>query len=261
MYGIKVLGRFPDKSDGMLLAKSEIERAMGLRTIAPSEEYGRILVADVGEGVYRDESVLGLFHVAGYGEYYDADARKVDLIDFPVISNARDPVTFAGDIYMRWLEMSDAVVYVDAGGVGASVAVILENKGVPVVRVKWGAKCFKNKNNTMYVNQRAHCTYSVAEAIKKGRMGIADGPWKTKLQTQGSRLPYYFDEKAIVHIESKEKMREDGIPSPDLFDVLAMAYLEGSHYTPLQAGEGVTLGSGAMEKAKAEAEDAFAGVE
>ena len=257
MYGIKVLGKFPDKNDGMLLAKSEIDRMFGKSVIPAAAEFGRILVADVGEGVYRDESVLGLFHVSGYGEYYDDDARHVDLVDFPIITNARDPVTFAGDIYAQWMQMPDAVVYVDAGGVGASVAKILENKGVNLVRVKWGAKCFKNKNKDMYVNQRAHCTYSAAEAIKKGRFGIADGPWKTKLTTQASRIPYFFDEKAIVHIESKEKMKDDGIPSPDLFDVVCMAMIEGSHYTPMNAGEGVSLSKGAMDKAKEEAESAF----
>jgi hypothetical protein len=262
MYGIKVLGKFPDKNDGMLLAKSEVDRAIGHRAIQKGDEYGRILVADVGEGVYRDESVLGEFHVSGYGEYYDTDARKIDLIDFPIITNARDPVTFAGDIYAKWLTMPDAVVYVDAGGVGAPVAKILENKGVNLVRVKWGAKCFKNKNKEMYSNQRAHCTYSAAEAIKKGRFGLADGPWKTKLTTQASRIPYFFDEKAIVHIEPKDKMKEDGIPSPDLFDVICMAMLEGSHYTPVSAGEGAGgLAKGAMDQAKAEAENAFADVE
>lgn len=50
------------------------------------------------------------------------------------------------------------------------------------------------------------------------------------LLDQASKIPYFFDEKAQYHVEPKEKMKDEGIPSPDLWDTVCMAYLENAHY-------------------------------
>ncbi|NYZ69869.1 hypothetical protein H0A36_28045, partial [Endozoicomonas sp. SM1973] len=39
------------------------------------------------------------------------------------------------------------------------------------------------------------------------------------------KIPYKFNEVGQWRIESKEKMRADGIKSPDIFDTYAMAWL------------------------------------
>ena len=54
----------------------------------------------------------------------------------------------------------------------------------------------------------------------------------TNLETQMSRLPYFFDEKSRWGITSKKDMLKDGITSPDIADTFAFAFMENINYTP-----------------------------
>lgn len=230
-FTIKVLGEFPEVRDGYLLGRPQAEACMGRVAVREEEQHGFLLAVDVGAGEYRDKSVVVVAKVTGSGEF-GADARRVQVIDIPVLSNTRNLQSLAGEVFQIASGMESAGVLVDAGGMGVAVCQTLENNGLPDVRrVKWGAPCFQNRNRERYFNLRAQAMVSASRAAKEGRLGIADGHWRRELLDQMSRTPYHYDEKARYVIERKDEMRKQGIPSPDLWDAICFLFLEDAHYT------------------------------
>ena len=75
------------------------------------------------------------------------------------------------------------------------------------------------------------------DAVRQGRVVIRasiDKRTKEKIIDQATRLPYHFSEAGGLRyvIESKEKMRSEGIKSPDMIDAISFAFLENCHYAP-----------------------------
>lgn len=257
-YIIKVQGEFPEDADGNLLGRKAIESCFGRVVIKPGEAYGIILSIDVGAGEYRDKSVALVAHVSGYGDF-GPDARRVQIIDVPLMSNTRNIQDFTGDVFRVATGLENCSTLVDAGGMGIAVCQSLETLGLSEIRrVKWGKPCWKKNNSDRFFNQRAQAMVCAARAAKEGRLGIADGHWRKDLLDQASRMPYHFDEKARYKIESKEEMRKHGLPSPDLWDALSQIFLEDANY---MIAEG-SLGSEIMaaNSAKLTADDMFADV-
>jgi hypothetical protein len=174
------------------------------------------------------------------------DVRKV-----PVFTNSLDWTDTCGRLldYARSENLSNVTWVVDCGGQGEQFARLLERMGAGnVVRVLWGSTNFKKRYKDRFFNQRAQCSVHAAEAVKDGRITFSD-EYTRDLLDQGSRIPFFFDEKGRYHIVPKEKMAEDGIPSPDLWDTVCMAFLESVHY--IQASEVATAITGDVEDAKA----------
>ncbi|PTQ87084.1 terminase large subunit domain-containing protein [Agitococcus lubricus] len=229
-YQIKVLGKFPDRTDIYLNSEAQVTWRMGKSVIGPEMGYGYLICVDVGAGEYRDYSAIIVVRVTGYGDHGE-QARRVELVDVPLYSNSRDLTFLSGKILEVYTEYENANVLIDRGGMGVAVCQNLENLGVPVTRVNWGDPCFNNELRKRFVNQRAQALVMLARAIKEERLGFLDQRYQTQLLQQGSRIPYFFDEKARYKIMDKQSMLSEGIKSPDLWDALAFAFLEGAYYT------------------------------
>ena len=229
-YQIKVLGRFPDRTDIYLNSESQLDPCFERKAIADNQQYGYLICVDVGAGEYRDYSAILVLKACGYGDYGD-DARRVELVDVPMFSNSRDLQFLGGKVLDVYTQYENATVLIDRGGMGVAVCQQLENTGVPVTRVNWGEPCFNNELRKRFFNQRAQALVMLSRAIKEGRMGFLDCRYKTQLLQQGSRIPYTFDEKARYKIMDKQTMLKDGIRSPDMWDALSFAFLEGAYYT------------------------------
>ncbi len=230
-YQIKVQGRFPENGDGFLIGRKSVERVVGAaRTIRPDEPYGHLVVIDVGAGVHRDKTVVNHFHVTGNGDRLDADPRRVDHIAMPVYSNSLDWATVARQATDYCAALSNATVLVDIGGQGVQFAKMMESLGCAnVIHINWGLYNFKKRLKERFFNQRAQCVVQTTEAIRDGRLSLLDAQ-KKDLLDQASRTPFHIDEKGRWHIMPKDKMKEEGIPSPDYWDTVAMAFLEDAHY-------------------------------
>lgn len=230
-YMIKVRGLFPEESDKYLLGRSKLESCFGKEVIDPRKPFGYLVLCDVGLGEYRDSSVVAVAKVQGW-EDYGEDARRVQVISIPFKSNARQLRDFEGEITQVAELYENANTLIDAGGMGGGVCQNLENGGrVQVTRVKWGIPCFKNKNKERFFNQRAQAMVGAARAAKEGRLGFSAGVGFVKdILDEGSRIPYGWDEKARHKIKSKDEMAADGIHSPDVWDSICFAFLEGAVY-------------------------------
>lgn len=230
-YQIKVQGRFPENGDGFLIGRREVEKRIGApRVIGEDEDYGHLVIIDVGAGVHRDKTVVSHFKVIGNGDRLDPDPRRADLVDIPIYSNSLDWADVARKATDYAMGLSNCTVLVDASGMGIQFARMMEKFGCPNVKaVKWGEYNFKTRLKERFYNQRAQCSVQAVEAIKDGRLTLADKERKDMLD-QASRIPYFIDEKGRWHIMKKEDMAKEGIPSPDLWDTVCMAFLEDAHY-------------------------------
>lgn len=256
-FTIKVMGEFPESRDDYLLGRKAAESCIGRRVIADGEPYGLMLSCDVGAGEYRDKSVALVAKVAGYGDF-GQDARRVEVIAVPILSNTRNLQDFTGAVFHEAAKLENVTTLVDAGGMGIAVCQGLEALGLPEVkRVKWGEACFQKRNKDRFVNLRAQAMVHAARAAKEGRLGIADGPWTRELLDQMSRVPFHFDEKARYAIAKKEDMRKQGLPSPDLFDAVCFCFLENAIY---MICEGAANAAGPVQTAIERAQALFADV-
>jgi len=237
-FTIKVMGEFPETRDNYLLGRKASEACFGRRVINDGEPYGLMLSCDVGAGEYRDKSVALVAKVIGYSDF-GPDARRVEVIAIPILSNTISIQGFTGAVFHEASALENITVLVDAGGMGIAVCQGLEALGLPEVkRVKWGNPCFQKRHRDRFVNLRAQALVSAARAAKEGRLGIADGPWKRELLDQMSRVPFHFDEKARYAIMKKDEMRKQGLPSPDILDALAFCFLEDATYMICEGAHG-----------------------
>lgn len=234
-YRIRVLGQFADDAGSNLLTRSELEEAFKPRKIIQDDEpFGILILSDVGMGEYRDDSVATIAKVIGNGDFGE-DARRVEYLEIPICTNAKDEIDFSGELVNLVGKWSNATLYVDHGGIGSAVCKLIERSGVSVERIDWGKPCFKKVYKERFYNQRACAMVRFRDAIRQGRVVLPQGldkRMREKILLQGSRLPYHFAEAGGLRyvMEKKEVMRENGIKSPDIIDTFSFAFLDGAHY-------------------------------
>lgn len=258
-YQIKVQGRFPEHSDKYLVSRKSIERCVGKSVIGADEAYGNLLLVDVGAGVYRDRTVVTHAKVIGYGGPEAVDPRRVEFVKIPVYSNTRDWTDVAGMVAHLSAGLSNCTVLVDVGGQGEQFAKLLQRLDVPnVIKVNWGIVNFKKEYKDRFINQRAQSNVHLKYAIEQGRVGITtSSEWESEMYNQGGRLPFSFDEKARWKIMSKEDMKQiENLPSPDIWDTFAFAFLESATY--IQAdGSGGSDNGGRKASARSKARESL----
>jgi hypothetical protein len=234
-YRIRVKGHFAENAGANLLTRSDLEPCFADRKIIGDDEpYGIIMLSDVGLGEYRDDSVIILARVIGYGDFGD-DARRVEYYEIPYCSNENDEVFLAGELGNLFGRINNPTLYLDNGGVGHTVAKLIEGQGVPVERVDWGKPCFKRQYKERFYNQRACAMVRFRDAVRDGRVVFPQGltkRMKEKIIGQGTRLPYSYAEAGGLRYKmmSKDDMRKQGIKSPDLIDAMSFAFLEQTNY-------------------------------
>lgn len=236
-YMIKVRGLFPENLEGQLLGRSTLEACIGgMPVIKDGEDFGWLVLVDVGAGEYRDKSVVVVAKVMGDGAHYEANPRRMHVVRIPICSNTIQPSALIAEVMNIAGALSNATVLVDGGGMGLPVVKRLQEIGVPnVVKVLWGNPCWKKANKELFFNQRAHAQVSIARAAKNALLSFApdafdDTQHETEMLDQGSRIPYHFDDKARFVIESKGSSAWEGMPSPDIWDSCSFGYLEDATF-------------------------------
>lgn len=230
-YWIKVLGKFPERLDEYLITQSGIAPCFEqTRVIDDSEFYGLFISVDVAAGVYRDSSVIMVGRVVGrgVGDGEKDVGRRAEVIDLPVYSKSINPIELAKrviEVHEKYAKQ--AKVLLDVGGMGGALATLLRGADVDYHPVSWGNPVFGG-DKKHYLNERAYSCVHAARAMREGRVRFLlpeFSTFKSKFMSQASRIPYYFDERARWCMVRKDKMKADGIASPDLYDALAFMFL------------------------------------
>lgn len=217
-YQIKVLGRFSDQLDGYLISRRVAEAA---RTFIVKHlgEWGYVVVADIGGGVERDSSIVGVFKISGFDPQTDRVVEPVEVREMPKTMTPRDVGRY---IFQLSHDYPNLVACIDSVGIGLTTAQEAEELGVNVMRMMWGIPCHAESQKRRFSNQRALAYVALREALLEERARL-DG--SDALLHQISRIPYKLDERGRYVMRSKEEMRSMGIKSPDWADVYAMAML------------------------------------
>ncbi len=236
-YMIRIRGKFPELKGKFLLTRSEITQMLKRKpAITEEDEYGYIITVDVGGDVGRDSSVISVFKVVDK-DYQGRIERYAHLVDIPLFSNRANINELKAKIYATVAEYAGATVVIDPMGAGMGLCQSLKAEGLYFETVNWGVPCFNNNLKTLYFNKRAHAYVTMVKTVERGIFSIAPKVRRmyqvvTNLETQMSRLPYFFDEKGRWGVVSKKDMLKDGITSPDIADTFAFAFLENINYTP-----------------------------
>lgn len=234
-YAIKVQGRFPENSSKYLIGPQAIEKCIGRNVIRASDQWGWIMPVDVGGGGWRDETVIPVLQVVGMGEH-GPDARRAQLKGVPLHSNKQDPAQLHGVIVEEATKRQHAQAMIDADGMGLIVCKQLDLNGFGnYKKVRWGRPNFAAEYKSRYLNMRAQAVCGLSRAVQEGRFGVditVPKSFLKKMVTQGSRIPFHWNEKGQRVIMPKEDMRsKENLPSPDVWDALSFAFLEDAHYS------------------------------
>ena len=199
---VNVFGQFPPTSSTALLGVGDVERAQR-----------RMVV----EGAWLEEAkVLGV-DVARFGD------------DRTVLTARQGPMCFDQKVFrnLNTMEVADQVaasaakwrpdlVVVDQGGVGAGVLDRLQQMGVEAIGIDSNWKAIEAR----FVNRRAEMWWKMADWVK------AQGclPETPELVSELTGPQYSFSPTGKIVLESKDELKEKGLPSPDLADSLALTF-------------------------------------
>lgn len=161
--------------------------------------------------------VLGV-DVARYGGDRSVLFPRQGLVAFkPHVFRGLDTMALAGQVALVCERWKPDAVFVDVGGVGAGVIDrLLQLKVAGVVPVDFGSRA----NSPRFENKRAEMWWEMAEWVKHGSL-----PEGQDLQKDLCAPRYtYANARGRVQLESKDDMRERGLPSPDVADALACTF-------------------------------------
>lgn len=237
-YLIRIRGLFPELKGKYLLTRTEISETLAKPpSVKEDDEYGYVITVDVGGDVGRDSSVITVLKVIDK-DYSGRIERHAHVVDIPLFSNRANINELKAKIYAAVAEYPGATLVIDPMGAGMGLCQLLKSEGLYFESVNWGVPCFNNNLKSLYFNKRAHAYVSMAKAVERGILTFSPKvkvmfQLMSNLETQLSRLPYFFDEKSRWGITSKKDMLKQGIESPDIADTLAFAFMERISYSPV----------------------------
>lgn len=215
---VRVRGVFPNASSLQFIARDLVDGAMG-RDVATERFIGKSCA--VGVDVARfggDQSVIRT--------RIGRDAKSIKAKKFRELDTMQLASKVAEHIEMLRQLGLRPVIFVDGGGVGGGVVDRLRQMNYDVVEVQFGGKADDPRK---YLNKRAEMWGRVKEWLQIGGLEVDE-----ELATDLTNVEYQFTAADQIQLESKEHMKERGLPSPDDGDALALtfAYPVPEHMAP-----------------------------
>lgn len=157
--------------------------------------------------------------VAEYGDDDTAVAFRQGRSVLPIKAwHGRGPMEVVGLVAREADDWKPELINVDCTGVGSGVADRLIELGYPVQRVHFGSRAILEE---IYKDRRAEM-YGELRAWLEDRP--ASLPDDDVLAGELTGPQYTYDSSRRVVLESKEKMKERGIKSPDRADAVALTF-------------------------------------
>ena len=217
IYRARVLGEFPDQAEDTLIGLSHVEAAVQ-RWAADRE----------GGAVETTGEVVLAVDVARFGSDRSVILRRQGsrVMEVRTFRNM-DTMQLAGWVAAAIRETSPERVCVDEIGVGAGVVDRLKEQGFPIRGINVARRASQER---LFANVRAEGYWRLKELFASGEIAIPDDH---QLMGELAALRYSYDSQGRVLMESKEAMRQRGLPSPDKADALMLAFLESANKTRL----------------------------
>lgn len=201
---VEVYGQFPNQGDRQFIAMDAI---MGARERELVPDQGAPLVLGVDVARYGDDSSVIAFRRG-------RDARSLPWQRY----NGLDTMTFADRVAEAIEKYSPEAVFVDENGVGGAVVDRLRQLGFKVTGVNsQGAPRTPNR----YLNKRAE----MWDLMREWLVGYGCIALDKELADDLKGPKFGFENRAgTLQLESKEKVKDRGLASPDKADALALTF-------------------------------------
>ena len=197
----RVLGEFPERATGKLIAMSAVERAM--KTEVEVWEYApKVMGVDIAR--YGDNQ----------SEIVIRQGRKV----FPLIRVPKGDLMMQAHFIGEQIRLlKPALTCVDGAGVGAGVVDRLRQLGYSVMDVNGG----NSSINPRFLNKRAEMWWEMKEWIETGECEL---PPDVELKKHLTIVGYDFTDKGRVRLERKDDIVSEYGFSPDRADALSLTF-------------------------------------
>lgn len=203
---VRVYGKFPSQGDSGFIPASAVDVAMEREMMGADDGEALIMAVDVARnGV--DDSIICFRQ--------GRDARTRPMLKF----NKRDGWELAAEIAAVYRKFMPDALVIDATGVGSGPVDILRKfYKIPVKELHVGAI---TRNSSYYANVRAELWAKLRDALQDN-LYIPDD---MELRSQLLSVSYFLvGGEGKIQLESKDKMKDRGIPSPDKADALAYTF-------------------------------------
>ena len=231
LYRARVLGEFPDQAEDTLIRLSDVEAAVlrqdqddgGGDALTPGPSPGGRGEdgAAARRGILRDEGEVVLaVDVARFGSDHSVILRRRgQRVEEIRTFNGMDTMELAGWVAAAIREFQPTQTCIDEVGVGAGVVDRLREQGYGVrgINVAHAAR-----QKEVFANLRAEGYWRLRELFASGQISI---PSDQQLMGELAALRYSYDSQGRILMESKEAMRQRGIPSPDKADALMLSFI------------------------------------
>lgn len=166
----------------------------------------------------RGARIMGV-DVAEYGDDDSAVAKREGRVCYPLSTwHGRSTMETVGLVAREADVWNPDLINVDCTGVGSGVADRLIELGYPVQRVHFGARAIREEQ---FKDRRAEMYGEAKEWLEDLPNQIPDDD---VLAGELSAPQYTYDSSRRLVLESKEKMRERGVKSPDRADAFALTF-------------------------------------
>ena len=211
IYQARVLGEFPDQAEDTLIRLSDIESAAG------REE---LMTAEASASAASPMVVLAV-DVARFGSDRSVILRRRgNTVEEIKTFREMDTMQLTGRVNAAIRDSKPDRVCVDEIGVGAGVVDRLREEGHRVRAINVARRA---RQPDLFANVRAEGYWHLRELFSTGQIDI---PADNQLIGELAALRYSYDSQGRVLIESKDSIRQRGLPSPDKADALMLAFLE-----------------------------------
>lgn len=156
---------------------------------------------DVGEGVDINASILRS----------DSFAEIVHISKISdLMATARECMRLIDDFKIKHENF-----FIDRIGIGGGVYARLVEKGYNVTGIKWSMK----PKDERYLNLKAENFFETQRWLKKGGVLNKEDDW-----SETEVIRWKEDTGGRLKIKTKEELRREGIPSPNIMDALALSF-------------------------------------
>lgn len=210
LWDSRVLGEFPKVSERGTVPLGWVERAQNeakrLEAVATATELRIPRVGGLDVARYGD-NVCVLF------------VRRGDAIEHWASWSHRSLTHTAGRAMEAIREWELKHLVVDAAGLGAGVVDMLMEQHAPVFAYNGGHRAF---SPSMYANKRSELWWYIRQRLERERLWLPVDC--TQLVEDLVAPQYELTSAGRIRVETKEKLLERGVPSPDFADALVECF-------------------------------------
>lgn len=231
IYISKVLGEFPEISDNTVFHPGLLRKAQEYitppRELPENGQYG-VDVARFG---------------TDYTAIYKANGGRVRLVKTMHQADTNTTAEFVA-FYLNMSSRDSA--YIDVIGVGGGVYDALRAKGYPVHEFNSSERAYDNER---FGNRRAEAYWHVRTLGENGKLDLPEHGKDDDLIAQLGSVRWKIM-NGRIYIESKEEMKQRGLPSPDRADAVVMALWRSAtiKFIATDDEEDLSLTTGLLER-------------